>query len=354
MMSEENKPIGLFRGEYPRAKLLGSITSYPEGKPKPMSIHDRDATGQPAYFPGFSSTSTSAEPFFVEIEESSKPSPDAGQRPAWLPSPKKAVQSEAPKKPVPPVPNRSAKPQSLPAHGGKRALVVNTQPEEDLPWQEQVVRWIQGEGGAGFGISVLVHVVLLLVLSLLVLATPRQEDLITTLEESPEADVAAIQDVEIVEPIEDFVPQVKNPEFDPAPLSAPDIGIGTIASSLLDKPGGGLDIQIPKQAVTKGSFTVWTVPEDPAPGQQYVIMIRVKLNDRVKRYPRSDMAGNILGTDGYKNYFGGPTEPGYLPINENSVQVQACIVPGASQLVKDVITVESKILKEKQVIEIVF
>jgi hypothetical protein len=41
-------------------------------------------------------------------------------------------------------------------------------------------------------------------------------------------------------------------------------------------------------------------------------------------------------------------------VNDDAVQVQACVVPGAQVLVKDVITVESKILKEKQVIEIVF
>jgi hypothetical protein len=227
-------------------------------------------------------------------------------------------------------------------------------PEEETTWQEKFKRWIQGEGGAGFGISVVMHIILLMVMSLWILATPKDEDLITTLDETEVVDLASIQDVEIEELDTDFEPQVKDPLFEPAPLSAPDIGINSLASSLVDKKGGGLELKLPKQAVTKGSFTVWTDPEDPQPGQKYVIMIQIQLNNSVKRYPRSDLMGNVVGTDGYKDYFGGPTEAGYLPVMENTVRVQACVVPGAAQLVKDVITVESKILKEKQVIDIVF
>jgi hypothetical protein len=106
--------------------------------------------------------------------------------------------------------------------------------------------------------------------------------------------------------------------------------------------------------VTRGSFTVWTIPEDPTPGEKYMIMIQIKLNNSVKRYPRSDLSGNVIGTDGYRDNFGGPTESGYLPIKDNTVIYEALPVPGAAQLVKDVITVESKILKEKQVIELIF
>jgi hypothetical protein len=120
------------------------------------------------------------------------------------------------------------------------------------------------------------------------------------------------------------------------------------------RPDAILDDESPSQAVTKGSFTVWTEPEDPMPGQQYKIMIQVKLNNELKRYPCRDLSGSIVGSDGYRDFFGGPTEPGYLPVKDNSVHYEALIVPGAAELVKDIINVESKILKEKQTIELVF
>ncbi len=131
----------------------------------------------------------------------------------------------------------------------------------------------------------LVHIALLLVLSLLIYARPKEEDLITTVEQSEVVDLASIQDVEIVDLDTDFEPQTKNPLFDPAPMSAPDIGLNSLASSLVDRPAGGLDFKIPNQAVTKGSFTVWTVPEDPRPGEKYVIMIQIKLKNNVKHTP---------------------------------------------------------------------
>jgi hypothetical protein len=339
-----------------------------------MAIDDRELTGQPAYFPGFAGTQTSDEPFFVEIEEGSQPAPpsppaaDAGGRPAWLPSPKRQAQTEAPRKPIPPVPSRPPKAPTSPASGGRRKMVVNAQPdelEEEVPWPEQIVRWIQGEGGAGFGISVLVHIVLLLILSLLVLSSPNQdEDLITTVDQTEAAELPSLEDVEIVVPEVEEVPQIKDPAFDPGlnlgtvsesvNLNSLGIGLDTSAGSLVGSKGGGLEIRIPTQAVTKGSFTVWTVPEDPQPGQKYDIMIQVKLKNDLKRYPRSDLSGNVVGTDGYRDFFGGPTEAGYLPIKENAVRYQALTVPGAAQLVKDIINVESKILKEKQTIELVF
>ena len=52
-------------------------------------------------------------------------------------------------------------------------------------------------------------------------------------------------------------------------------------------------------AVTKGSFTAWTVPEAPEPGQTYRIVIQVKLPDKVKTYRLSDLIGKVTGTDDY-------------------------------------------------------
>lgn len=101
---------------------------------------------------------------------------------------------------------------------------------------------------------------------------------------------------------------------------------------------------------------VWTVPKDPKPGERYNIKIRIFITSKnnVKPYPKSDVKGNVIGTDGYQDYFGGPNEPGNFRIENNAILLDPIPVPGAMQLVKDIITVESKRLKEKQVIEIVF
>ncbi len=60
----------------------------------------------------------------------------------------------------------------------------------------------------------------------------------------------------------------------------------------------------PPNATTRGSFTVWTVPRDPAPGQSYQVFIEVKLPPSVGDYQQSDLRGKVIGTDGYEQIFG--------------------------------------------------
>jgi hypothetical protein len=308
--------------------------------------------------PDFSQVSTAGdEPFFVEIEENPSPreasAPDNGP-PGWFQGPAKQqkTQSKPPAKPSrqQAAVNRQRKPLR------QKAPIVRAEdePEEELTWQEQVKEWIYGEGGAGYGISVVVHLILLLAMSLWILSRPSDRDLITEVEQTEVVDVASIKDVDIDVDLKTDIPeQINKPEFEPAPMSLPDIGVNSLATSLGNTTGGGIDSIIPKQAVTKGSFTVWTEPEDPMPGQQYNIVIQVKLKSNVAKLRRSDIKGSVIGTDGYKDYFGGPTEPGYYTVKDNMVRFQV-LVPGAAQLVKDVINVESELLKEKQQIEIVF
>ncbi len=309
-------------------------------------------------FAEYSGPSSADEPFFLEVDEnpadpsSSQPAADVAEPPTWFRRSEDREQTPAPAAPAP-QPSPKAKPRKAPSR--RSAPVVVPEAEDEQPtWKDTVVRWLRNGTGAGYGISIAVHVLLLLVLSLWVLHRPQQEELITTLQHSDMVDMASIQDVEIEKLEDDFEPQVNDPLFQPAPLSAPDIGIGTLASSLTETKPGGFELKIPEQAVTKGSFTVWTEPADPEPGQDYVIKIQIKLNRKMKRYPRRDLKGKVVGTDGYVDHFGGPTEPGYLPVEGDTVRYDALEVPSASKLIKDVITVESKILNEKQTIELVF
>lgn len=110
---------------------------------------------------------------------------------------------------------------------------------------------------------------------------------------------------------------------------------------------------VPKSAITKGRFTVWTDPEDPEPAQRYRIVIEVKVSEKLEKYPRCDLSGSILGTDGYVQNFGGPTEHGFYAVKDQKVRLHVA-VPGASPLVKDVIQVKSKRLDEEQRIELEF
>ncbi len=325
-----------------------------------MSRNSQHTMGHASNQPDFSSLSSAAEeePFFVEIDKSpppaeASPSPEESM-PAWFRGPSNKSRTAPPPAPSRPQ-SKSKPPAQKPAK--RRAPIVADEDEEggeELAWQEKVKRWITGEGGAGYGVSVLVHIVLLLILSLWMFSNPQEEELVTTITESPN-DVAAFQEVDMdVDLIPDIEEQINNPLLDPAPLSAPDLGIDLAATTATDTKGGGIKFEMPSRVFTKGSFTVWTEPNDPKPSERYAIIIEVKLDKNTKRYPLRDLSGFVVGTDGYKQHFGGPTEAGYVPVKNNRARLQATIVPGAAQLVKDTITVESKLLEEKQEIEIIF
>lgn len=140
--------------------------------------------------------------------------------------------------------------------------------------------------------------------------------------------------------------------------------------------GNGL-LSVPKGAkvVQKGSFSVWTVPKDPLPNQEYKIVIQVRLPKVVRRYRARDLTGQVEGTDGYRQKI--PWDPlwkgrsdvaltvrdgrlvalrkeGFLPIRNRVSQLIIRVPPANKKLVRDTITIESRMLKEKQVLEIVF
>jgi hypothetical protein len=105
----------------------------------------------------------------------------------------------------------------------------------------------------------------------------------------------------------------------------------------------------------KGSFAAWTVPRDPNPGQNYVIVIQIQLPADIKKLPKKDLLGStVVGTDGFRLEIPPPgSSRGYLPGNDKEVQM-VVLVPGAAQLVRDTIKIKSKALKEEHTIEIEF
>jgi hypothetical protein len=144
------------------------------------------------------------------------------------------------------------------------------------------------------------------------------------------------------------LPEMPVAELHPGPGSGRGRGTGRGDGTGSRQPAG-------KNAVTEGSFTVWTIPDDPIPGETYTIMIEIRLPDKMTRFPRSDLIGLVTGTDGWRQPLPGNAEPrqSYLPVRDHTVQLQVD-VPGAGRRVRDTIEVRSKLLKEKQVLTIVF
>lgn len=106
-------------------------------------------------------------------------------------------------------------------------------------------------------------------------------------------------------------------------------------------------------AIQKGSFTVWTEPQDPKPFQDYSIFIQVALPPNTVNYSLTDLKGYLTGTDEYTQEFGGTIKPRDFQTTSDSALVEVR-VPGSYSHVRDTIDVTSKLLNETQQIEIVF
>jgi len=129
------------------------------------------------------------------------------------------------------------------------------------------------------------------------------------------------------------------------------LGTGGTEGLRYQKPNGG-------QAVTSGSFTVWTEPPDPLPDQPYVIVIQLRVPERLTVYPKSDLKVDVAGSDRFRLQLPDPRRGlkllGTLPVVGGKAQL-AIPIPGAPSLTRDVIRIESReILREKQTLQIEF
>lgn len=106
----------------------------------------------------------------------------------------------------------------------------------------------------------------------------------------------------------------------------------------------------PPHATIVGAFSAWTEPEFPAPGEAYVIVIQVTLPERIKRYSSADLSGVIIGADGYRKYIRGH-KAHFLPIVHHSARLRIPVI-GAERARQDTIIIQSKILRQRQLIEL--
>lgn len=129
------------------------------------------------------------------------------------------------------------------------------------------------------------------------------------------------------------------------------LGDGGSGSGGLGSISGNL--RVPASAVTKGSFTAWTEPEDPEPLQPYEIVIQVKLPPEVKGYRLRDLTGHVTGTDNFHldiKY----KSTDRKAVKDGVVQVRVFVLGAKIKATRDTIVIRSAILKEEQTIEIVF
>lgn len=108
----------------------------------------------------------------------------------------------------------------------------------------------------------------------------------------------------------------------------------------------------PPGSVSEGSFSVWTEPEYPNPGEPYRIIVQIQLPPKTKSYHLRDINGVVVGSDGYRKPIPGANQ-GPLPIVDGCVRLVIPIV-SADENVKDTIFIRSKLLKETQKLLIEF
>ena len=259
-----------------------------------------------------------------------------------------------------------------PPPSAKPVAVAVTVAEHELPPEDNslkglLLRWIRSSAMAGVMASFVLHSVLLCVLALLVLSSPSLRRSLDIFGEMGDAEVAEEMELDAVTPIEagqDAAPvqftdvsQMMDLEkaFDPS-----DSIMGIAGGAGKGNGNGSADgdaiavpaVKIPGYAVTKGSFSAWTDPRDPVPGVSYEIVIQFRLPPNIKTYRGNDLTGMVTGTDGYKQVIRFRRDESFNVV-DGSVQIRIR-VPGADRLVKDAIRVESKLLREKQLIEIEF
>jgi hypothetical protein len=167
------------------------------------------------------------------------------------------------------------------------------------------------------------------------------------------------EELEPTEWIDSSHAELRETEAEPAdgpPSSAP--GPGTPAAS----PSGGEssakpsekveEVKVPPHAVTSGRFSAWTEPASPKPGEPYRIIVLVRLPARVKRYYSTDLTGTVIGSDGYRKSIRGSRRQ-QLPLTNHTARIVIPIV-GSEHGKKDTIVVQSRMLRERRVLELVY
>lgn len=191
-------------------------------------------------------------------------------------------------------------------------------------------------------------------------------------ESAPEISVVSQQSTDSQQQLASVLETVENGTLDTMNLQDQSTAGGTasetgeVGTLLFKLPESGL-------AVTKGSFTAWTIPENPAVGDWYKIVVEVRVPDRITQYRLSDLTGTVVGTDGYSRKI--PYDSRQIKLSsyvdednklqqiksssrvkprDNKVQLVLRIPPASLNLTEDTIKIKSRRLRESQELKLVF
>lgn len=286
----------------------------------------------------------------------------------------------------------------------RRGIQIDVGEDEPPTWKQNLLRTIVSALGVGFGASMIVHVATIVVLAFCFVDFEKLLPEFVINGGADKEGIAVELDSEL--PIELAQKQGGPAEQQPTLLNASEFvtrskdvnseipaDLENRINQLAETDGGAGKskgdgsndsdgtapkgaARVGKNAVTKGKFTVWSEPSNPAVGQSYHIWIRVQLPPTVKRFRVDDLTGTVSGDlDGHRQAI--PHDPrwgppkvryrgkdislrkkGYVPIRKVKGQKYAIIyiwVPG-SQVPKttDTVQIRSKMLNEAQKLKIVF
>ncbi len=277
-----------------------------------------------------------------------------------------------------------------------RAFEVLT---EERTWWQKTVDQFNGNEGAGYAISFVVHVILLILLAIPVFNSFEGDEGFTTLVDNPAVDQTIFDaplDTLVASPEEaSSSEKFESKLFDPTSSyqqAIPQLKVDTETSVKKDGDGTGADgtfgggrIAEPENAIKVGSFSVWPWPilsgkrplngeirhgtpgDFPKARQDYSIVIRIKVPDEKKYVRLSDYSGSVIGTDGYTQKI--PDDAYYFRANGQLVKARPShrmpVIDGTAEIlievpgaafaeIKDTIKVYSRILDEEQTIELTF
>ena len=322
-----------------------------------------------------------SEPDFVELPETSSGS----------------EQTPNQRSRVTQVESSAAKPATQRKKRVRVPLVVTEEATEELTWQQWIAKQFTGDEGAGLGISLVLHLMLIAILAIPIIRHVQSGPIFSAvLTESGDDEFILSEplDTELSSPeLDGGIEQFQLPDLladESAPITdalfresaageGDGIGAGDVAA--------GMQRFVPDNAVVAGSFSAWTTPtfghpdrgeyyarrfgepdpeagDSPRPGQPYYITIQIRVPEGRRRFPIRDLTGVIIGTDGYEQRLpehtyvldqnGRPTRARTtVPVVDDVVQIMV-FVPGARELVKDTIEISSKLLNEEQEMEILF
>jgi hypothetical protein len=108
----------------------------------------------------------------------------------------------------------------------------------------------------------------------------------------------------------------------------------------------------PAHAVESGNFLVWSEPMMPIAGEPYSVFVRIRVPDRITRYPRSDLTGIVIGSDGYQKLIR-DTRDGFLPLVGHTATIVIPIV-GATRPEADTLILRSRLLKQQKTIRLLY